>query len=134
MAIIPVKPRGWSDPAKAIVAAELDRLGRLVTTTAASYPPWRPWKSRPPRTGPRAGGRRTGALGKSISYRVSTGPGSITLQVGSRGVRYATYVKGRRQTRVMAERAWRKFLDDFGQHYPGAQRRLAAWTYLRRSS
>lgn len=75
---------------------------RLLQT----YPTWRPWSSRPPLTGPRAGGKRTGTLGR--------GWGSYTLRSGKQieltnATSYAQYVQGNsktQQARALARRGW----------------------------
>lgn len=125
-----IKPDGFREPDKAFVLAELDRLGRRVSAETKQYPPWRPWK-RPPKSGPHKGGRRTGALGKSWRYQVQSG-NRIVLIVESQGVRYARYVQGRNQTKVMRGRGWQTVRANFNKHYPEAQKRLAAWAQLRR--
>lgn len=132
MPIEPIKPKGFELPERELLRAELDRLGRQVVADTKAYPPWRPWSSRPPASGPRRGGRRTGALGKSWEYNVGAlGSGSIALRVQSKGVKYARYVQGRNQTRVMRGRGWKTVQANFRKHYPEAQKRIAAWGRLR---
>ena len=90
--------------------------GKLVALRK-TYPPALPWTSRPPRTGPRAGGRRTGQLARG--WRVRFGRGSFDVW---NPVLYAGYVqgfstgaKGKRQTSVMRNRRWRNFNEDIGR-------------------
>ena len=52
MPIKAIKPKGFTVPEKQILMSELDRLGREVTGETKQYPPWRPWKNPPPKTGP----------------------------------------------------------------------------------
>lgn len=130
MSIKAIKPSGFKIPDRAFVKAELDRLGRQVTAQTKAYPAARPWKNPPPKTGPRAGGRRTGALGKSWDYRV-TGDSTIVLRVNSTGVRYARYVQGRDQTRVMRDRSWLTVQENFAKYYVEAEKRLKAWAKVR---
>ncbi len=82
-----------------------------------TYPPARPWKSRPPKTGPRAGGRRTGQLARGWAVRFGRGFFDVWNPVA-----YAGYVqgfrkgqKGKRQTKVMKSRGWRNFDADIAR-------------------
>lgn len=126
-----IKPDQFPEPDRRFVEAELDRLGRQVSAETKQYPPWRPWKN-PPKTGRHKGGRRTGDLGKSWVYKVTTG-GTLVLIIESRGVRYARWVQGRDQTRVMSGRGWRTVKTNFDRYYPEAQKRLAAWAQLKKT-
>lgn len=67
------------------------------------YPTWKPWKSKPPTSGPRRGGRRTGAYGKGWVGSPRFTKNSVTI---TNSVPYAIYVAGTKQTRVMKERGW----------------------------
>lgn len=76
------------------------------------YPAWQPWKN-PPRTGLRAGGKRTGNLGR--------GWGSYTLRSGEsiemvNNTEYAPYVQGTKdqQARALARRGWPR-VDEVGE-------------------
>lgn len=78
------------------------------------YPPWRPWKN-PPRSGPRKGGRRTGAYGKGWGSSVTFTPNSVTIR---NRVGYAVHVggprsgeRGRRQAAAMRARGWKSVTD-----------------------
>jgi hypothetical protein len=93
--------------------AKLDGLMKDIAIEAQKqlqeYPPWSPWK-RPPKTGLRAGGKRTGTLGSGWgSYQLVSGR-SVTLE---NKTEYAQYVQGRRgmQTRAMEARGWKR-VDD----------------------
>lgn len=107
-----------ADNTMELVEAQIGALGfaRDVINDLANYPPAQPWTSRPPRTGPRAGGRRTGTLGRN--WRL---PSSLrTVRRGTERrvevvnlTEYAVYVQGppdgpegARQTPVMAARNW----------------------------
>jgi len=79
------------------------------------YPPAQPWKSRPPRRGPRAGGRRTGNLGRMWGTSISYTRNSVTIV---NRTRYAAYVQGPRdrrkgvpQARAMRKRGWQSVQD-----------------------
>jgi hypothetical protein len=88
-------------------AAEFKREMRV-------YPPFTPWTSRPPRRGPRAGGRRTGAYGRGWeSTETSRSRSSVTL---INPVPYSAVVGGSRrqypgQSHVLAARGWRSIQD-----------------------
>lgn len=107
---------------KAVIANIEQRLDEILGAGAgfagsslrdlATYPPARPWKRRPPRKGPRAGGRRTGTLGRNWKLRVAKPRDQWTWSTLN-GTRYAVYVEGpnpgeirRRQTPAMAARDW----------------------------
>lgn len=74
------------------------------------YPAAQPWKSTPPKSGPRKDGRRTGTLGKNWGITAKTGT-SITV---SNHTPYASYVQGPKdkggreggQIANMRERGW----------------------------
>jgi hypothetical protein len=102
--------------AQAKINVELVSFGGEMVRTMADYPEARPWKSRPPRTGPRAGGRRTGQLGRN--WKTRHGPSFIEVfnDVGYPGYveGYAKGAKGQRQTRVMRARGWQR-IDEEGR-------------------
>lgn len=82
--------------------------GEMVRVMA-NYPPARPWRSRPPRTGPRAGGRRTGNLGRGWRMLRRGQLHWVTFNL----VEYVGFVQGfrrgrPRQTRVMQQRGWQQ--------------------------
>lgn len=94
----------------------LDGLLKLFQVEAQQelqrYPPWRPWKN-PPKTGLRAGGKRTGNLGRGwASYRLISGK-SIEL---TNKTTYGVYVQGpaNRQARALAARGWQR-VDEVGR-------------------
>ncbi len=95
--------------AKASVDRLLLRIGVNAQRTLQRYPPAQPWKNPPPKTGLRAGGRRTGSLGKGWSTApVIVSGESVTI---TNQVPYAVYVEGPSsgkpgQTSVMAARGW----------------------------
>ncbi len=69
------------------------------------YPPDRPWQSRMPRSGPRAGGARTGRYGEGwANARVTYSFNKVSV---SNPVRYAGVVGGRYQTATLAARGWK---------------------------
>lgn len=105
----------------------LDRLLKGFQVEAQrelqKYPPWQPWKSEPPRTGPRAGGRRTGTLGRNwSSFRLVSGK-SITLE---NKTGYGRFVQGGagEQARHMAARGWKR-VDEVGRS--AARRAIDSW-------
>lgn len=116
----PVQPK---DQRRYLRASEsynaiLTEFGALALNYLKTYPPWMPWTSRPPKTGPRAGGKRTGTLGRnwtSSFVRTAKGSGTVgslimSVQVANK-TSYASYVQGTTQTRVMAARGWPKVND-----------------------
>ena len=100
-----IKPKGFIAPDKKAIIAEMERFGAKVERDAKQYPAWRPWTSPVPTKGPRRGGRRTGQLGRGWKRSITTTGDGITLIVANL-VSYASYVQGKRQTRVMAGRDW----------------------------
>lgn len=97
----------------------IDRLLVKVALTAQGimqeYPAAQPWKNPPPRTGLRAGGRRTGSYGRgwTTEAAVTTKQESITVV---NPVKYAPYVGGSRgkrpgQVATHTARGW-KSTDD----------------------
>lgn len=96
----------------------------------ASYPAAQPWTSRPPRTGPRAGGRRTGALGRN--WRITNHARGRLIEVAN-PIEYAPYVqgppnavKGQRQTAVMASRGWQTITGITSKNWPRTRTRINA--------
>lgn len=86
------------------------------THAMQEYPPWMPWK-RPPTSGPRKGGRRTGNYGRQWFQTFSSGGNrswvTVLNHVEENGRQYGIYVggpkrgvRGRRQAKAMAARGW----------------------------
>lgn len=111
-------PRGATplDPTR--VQRGVDRFLRdfsfRVVREMQDYPSARPWK-RPPTTGPRRGGRRTGAYGRGWGTSVQFTGNSVTIM---NSVQYAVYVggprrgnRGQRQAAFMRERGWKSVSD-----------------------
>lgn len=72
------------------------------------YPPWQPWKNPPPKSGPRAGGARTGNYGRGwgiVTDVKAGGRNSISIL---NDVTYARYVGGPHgvQANALASRGW----------------------------
>lgn len=95
-------------PPRSDIQRALNAFADTLLNKMASYPPAQPWKSRPPSKGPRAGGRRTGTLGRGWQRKVGTGFAEVFNEVS-----YAVYVEGprpgkqrRRQTAEMRRRGW----------------------------
>ena len=110
-AVIPARYHNSRDAKKA-----LDKL--LLNFQAAAqkelktYPAWQPWKN-PPRTGLRAGGKRTGNLGRGwATYELKSGQ-SITMR---NPTKYGPYVQGtsKEQARALARRGWPR-VDEVGK-------------------
>lgn len=84
------------------------------------YPTWQPWKN-PPKKGPRAGGKRTGNLGRGWNtYHLVSGQ-SITMLNPTTYAGYVQgsgpkqpYVKGKSQTAVLRARGW-PAVDEVGE-------------------
>ncbi len=118
--LIALKPRRQVVAVQGLVP-RIDREVRdyivAMSGRMATYPPARPWTSRPPKSGPRAGGRRTGTLGRSWQLGMAfrrLGPGAAELV---NRVPYAVWVQGPRgrrpgQTAVMASRGWQNIRDE----------------------
>lgn len=115
--IVAIRPRSEpfaTDPF-ALIDEELGRRGFAgdCIRDLAEYPPFKPWRSRTPKSGPRKGGRRTGTLGKGWRIaRIERSANRRSVEVDN-GVAYAVHVegprrgqRGRRQTAVMRERGW----------------------------
>lgn len=109
-----IVPRNRFSPSLARSNAEavLGKFATYALKDMKDYPAAQPWRRTPPRTGPRAGGRRTGAYGRGWTqgardYR------SVTVE---NPVGYATYVGGSKRTRPgqtanMASRNWPSISD-----------------------
>ena len=97
------------------IRAGLERFASDMVKEMQAYPGWMPWKSRPPKAGPRAGGKRTGILGKGWIYS-DLRPTQVLI---TNPVPYAGYVqgyrgrgtKGEKQTKVMMARGWQSISD-----------------------
>lgn len=89
----------------------LKNWAERVKEEVAIYPPWTPWKSRPPKTGPRAGGRTTGALGRA--WRIESSFGCIKVV---NDIDYSPYVVGVNQVSWQRERGWPR-LQEIGQKH-----------------
>lgn len=94
----------------------LDGLLKMFQVEAAQelqrYPPWRPWKN-PPKSGVRAGGKRTGNLGRNWgTYRLVSGK---SIEMVNKTT-YAKYVQGdaKSQARALAARGWQR-VDEVGR-------------------
>jgi hypothetical protein len=124
MGIDAIRPKGYVIPDKRKIVAELERYGAIMEREAKQYPAWRAWTSTPPKTGPRAGGRRTGQLGRGWSRTVSSIGGSVTMRIQN-PVSYAPYVQGSRQARAMAARSWVTIIAIAERNTPALQRALA---------
>lgn len=82
-----------------------------------NYPPWQPWKN-PPKTGRRAGGKRTGDYGRGWSSNSVVERKRFAVTIGN-PVTYAVYVGGPhegdpRQAKALAARGWRSVDDAVG--------------------
>lgn len=110
----PIVPKiSMAQRSKAAVArhnAILRDFATLSSNRLETYPPWRPWKN-PPKTGPHAGGRRTGTLGRGWGWREQQRSGVIERIIFENRTPYASFVQGRNQTRHMAARQWPKITD-----------------------
>lgn len=112
-----------SKEAKASLDDLLKRFQVEAQRELQRYPPWRPWKYPPPKSGPRRDGRRTGSLGRNWgSYRLESGK-QITLE---NKTEYARYVQGdaKTQARHMAARGWQR-VDEVGR--VAARRAIDGW-------
>lgn len=120
-AIVPTKKLST-----AAVLAELNRSLKAFATDVkkemSEYPSARPWQSRTPKSGPRAGGKRTGRYGRGWhNAEVEFTPYSVTIV---NPVPYASAVGGSRsrspgQAHRLAARGW-KSISDVG---PGVAKR-----------
>ena len=121
---LPLDPE-W---ATRMLDGELTTYAGNMVRGMALYPPALPWTSRPPRTGPRAGGRRTGGLGRN--WRISQHRRAALIEVAN-PTDYAGFVqgpprgrKGYRQTAVMAARGWQTITVVNQRHWPSARGRI----------
>lgn len=110
-AIVPKRYHSAAQAKKALDKFLLNFKGE-AQRELQKYPTWQPWKS-PPRSGLRAGGKRTGNLGRNWStYHLVSGQ-SLTM---TNPISYAPYVqgtgpnkpyvKGKSQTKVARARGW----------------------------
>lgn len=134
MAMEAIKPKHKIEAPKiSVLEAELTRFARQVTDEAKRYPPWRPWKN-PPKSGRRAGGRRTGDLGRSWDYKVELGGDAGYVEVKSEGAKlerpYNKFVQGDEQTSVMAGRGWRTIDEIAEQRQSEFTKRCQAWAVV----
>lgn len=110
-----ILPKSYTSAAKA--KASLDKLLLTFATEASrelqTYPTAQPWKNPPPTSGPRAGGRRTGQLGRNWGGHVLVSGQSITIE---NKTPYAVYVQGTKeqQARALAARGWPR-VDEVGK-------------------
>lgn len=128
MTFTAIKPKGFKQPDKRAIAAELERWGAQVERGAKQYPAWMPWKNTPPKTGPRKGGRRTGNLGREWTHDiVESGDGPLGRCYNKMGkAPYAPFVQGKeKQARAMAKRGWRKIDDIADPITKETQKRMA---------
>lgn len=115
-AILPKKQPITEAQAKKHVSLWLRNCAFEFQREMQEYPQWQPWTSRPPRTGPRAGGRRTGTYGRGWIGSPRFTADSVTV---TNDVRYAGYVGGPThlsgrdggQTAVMKARGWKSISD-----------------------
>jgi hypothetical protein len=109
-------------PKKALVSAKaagvaiddyLHSFAKEFVKEMQEYPPELPWRSRTPRSGPRIGGRRTGAYGEGWTRGITYSKSSVTIV---NPVSYAVVVGGSRrqspgQARALASRGWKSVQD-----------------------
>lgn len=104
----PTKSASRAKTASAAFQRSLNAFTLEFTRQVQGYPAAQPWKSPPPRTGLRAGGRRTGTYGKGWVIRNRK---ADSVEVVNE-VKYAVWVGGRtdgsgpKQTANMARRGW----------------------------
>lgn len=115
-----ILPRRAAVPPAQQIRRGIDRFLRDfafgVVREMQEYPPARPWKHRPPSSGPRKGGRRTGFYGREWGVGVRFGANRV--EVVNRAV-YAVYVggpvpgrgPGRRQAHALRARGWKSVSD-----------------------
>jgi len=117
-----IVPKRFKQPDLNTPRLALLSFGRDVQSNMQTYPPWMPWKSRPPKTGLRAGGKRTGDLGRAWSLRWDS-PYSLTV---GNPTEYAGYVQGyrghggmgQRQVSALARRGWISITDVVSRLWP----------------
>lgn len=106
-AIIPSRYTS-ADKGKESLDTLLKTYGEKMEKKLKEYPAAQPWKGPTPKSGPRAGGRRTGNLGRSWKSTVQSGQ-SVTVESN---VPYASYVQGSPgQTGNMKARGWKTTKD-----------------------
>lgn len=107
-------PKRYTDAAAAQKKVDelLKRFAVEAQRELQTYPAWRPWKN-PPTSGPRAGGKRTGDLGRGWEHYTLVSGHSVTLE---NRVSYSPYVQGPKgtQARALAERGWPQ-IDEVGK-------------------
>lgn len=113
-AIVPKKRAASPDTGKRQMEAFLDMVSQVAMSEMGDYPPWKPWR-RPPKRGPRAGGRRTGAYGRGWRIQKDRFKPWASIKV-TNGVSYAVWVGGPRggrpgQARHMRARGWKSISD-----------------------
>lgn len=101
------------------IEGALKSWGTDMVQTMSQYPPWQPWK-KAPKSGIRAGGKRTTALGKNWA---TDGPFNSRVRIWmivANRVPYAGYVQGYKgkaaprnemQARALAARGWSSISD-----------------------
>lgn len=101
-AILP-KNSAWAKAGEKALNNLLLEFAVAAERKLRTYPPAQPWKN-PPRTGLRAGGKRTGNYGRGWQgdHQLKSGE-SITL---TNPVKYATFVGGPQQAGFMKQRGW----------------------------
>lgn len=110
-AVLPKQPVIDAKYSEARIRAWLKDVGEQFRTAMKFYPPIQPWKHGFPKTGPRAGGKRTGLYGKGWDSPLIITPFSVRLE---NSVPYARYVGGpnrarggrARQARHLKARGW----------------------------
>lgn len=110
-AIIPGRFHNSRDAKKSIDKLLLNFMAN-AQKELETYPAAQPWKN-PPRTGLRAGGKRTGTLGRGwTAYELKSGQ-SITMR---NPTTYGSYVQGTaaEQARALARRGWPR-VDEVGK-------------------
>jgi hypothetical protein len=105
LAIVP-KARFSPEAAQEEGRRYLEDFGQAMKEEMSEYPPNQPWSSVPPKNGPRAGGRRTGAYGdgwRNAPIRVTNNSMTVVNTVS-----YAGVVGGVNQSRVLEGRGWKR--------------------------
>lgn len=112
--VIPIVPKQFTSKANA--KKDIDKLLVMAKEEAfkrlQKYPAWQPWKN-PPKSGLRAGGKRTGNLGREWdSYTLKSGD-SIAM---TNQTTYGPYVQGTKeeQAKALAARGWPR-IDEVGE-------------------
>lgn len=104
--------RGQAAIDRVLVAFQVEVQKRMQ-----AYPAAQPWKNPPPKTGLRAGGRRTGTYGRNWAGGANVTKSKDSITVENR-TPYAAWVGGSRggspgQARALAARGWTS-VDDAG--------------------